>query len=102
MSVRMRITSSKTRSRRSHHKTDGPTLTVESGVVRRRHFANPETGEYRGKQVLFKAAPTSSATKKEVKKDIKEADAPRVLEAPAEKTEEKNQEVKAEKEEVKS
>ena len=84
MSVRMRMTSTKTRSRRSHHKTDGPTLTVEAGVTRRRHFANPETGEYRGKQIRFKVANAGTSSKAS---KAKEADAPKVLEAPAEAVE---------------
>lgn len=66
---------------------DGPALTVDSatGSARRRHFAHPGTGEYRGKQILFKAALATSpqTTPKATQKDTKKADKPKVLEAPA-------------------
>ncbi len=55
MSVRMKITSSKTRSRRSHHALASPTLTKTESGVRRRHFADPATGMYRGRAVGAKA-----------------------------------------------
>ena len=78
-------------------------MTLEGGVARRRHFANPETGEYRGKQMLFKATPATATTsvKKEAKKENK-ADEPKVLEAPAGVTPEVQTEQEEKKAEAKS
>lgn len=50
---RMRATSSKTRSRRSHHKVANPTLsTDEKGTMHVRHRVSPTSGIYKGRQVL--------------------------------------------------
>lgn len=52
MSVRMRLTHSKTGSRRAHHRKSTPRLVVTKTGVRRRHFVDPDTGMYRGKQII--------------------------------------------------
>lgn len=69
MSVRMKLTHSKTASRRAHHRAGVPRLVTTPSGVRRRHFADPETGMYRGKQIIAvggateKAAPTKEGKK---------------------------------------
>jgi len=52
MSVRMKLTHSKTASRRAHHRTGAPRLVTTPSGVRRRHFVDPQTGMYRGKQII--------------------------------------------------
>jgi ribosomal protein L32 len=52
MSVRMKLTHSKTGSRRSHHRAKTATLVRSENGVHRRHFIDPVTGMYRGKQIL--------------------------------------------------
>ena len=53
MSSRSRKTRGKTRHGRSHHKLTEPRLSKdETGTFHLRHCVNPETGMYRGKQVL--------------------------------------------------
>ena len=52
MSVRMKLTHSKTASRRAHHKTGTPRLVSTATGSRRRHFADPDTGMYRGTQII--------------------------------------------------
>ena len=54
MSVRMRHTKAHTRNRRSHHALAKPALTTEkdSEAVHLRHRVSPETGKYRGRQVI--------------------------------------------------
>ena len=52
MSVRMKLTHGKTASRRAHHKKSAPQLVKTETGVRRRHFADLDTGMYRGKQIL--------------------------------------------------
>ena len=65
MSVRMHISHSKTRSRRSHHRATSPTLVAKDGTVRIRHFADPKTGTYRGRAL---AKPVQKAAKKKAAK----------------------------------
>jgi ribosomal protein L32 len=80
MSVRMKMTRSKTGNRRSHHRASVPTATKTENGVRRRHFADPVTGMYRGKQacspehapVSHKKDTPATAEKKEAKKAVKE------------------------------
>ncbi len=83
MSVRMKLSHSKTASRRSHHHTGAPLLVATAGGVRRRHFIDPDTGMYRGKQIITigkpeKVAPAkttkSTKAKKETSKVEKKAD----------------------------
>ena len=52
MSVRMRLTHSKTGSRRAHHSKSTPRLVITKTGVRRRHFVDPDTGMYRGRQII--------------------------------------------------
>jgi ribosomal protein L32 len=52
MSVRMKLTHSKTASRRAHHKKGTPHLVATKTGVRRRHFVDTDTGMYRGKQII--------------------------------------------------
>ena len=80
MSVRMHISHSKTASRRAHDslKITGLTKTA-SGGTRRRHFVDPETGMYRGKQVMpakkgAKAAPAPKKKAASSKKATKAAE----------------------------
>lgn len=70
MSVRMKLTHSKTASRRAHHKKGAPHLVATKTGVRRRHFVDPDTGMYRGKQIITigdETPKTSSNNKKEKK-----------------------------------
>lgn len=67
MSVRMKITHAKTASRRSHHRVSSPAVVRTASGVRRRHFMDPVTGTYRGKQILgdiTNGSTETSATKK--------------------------------------
>ncbi len=52
MSSRTQLTHGKTGSRRSHHRISVPHLVKTKTGVRRRHFVDPDTGMYRGKQIL--------------------------------------------------
>jgi len=76
MSVRMKLTHSKTASRRANHKQGMPRLVATKTGVRRRHFADPDTGMYRGKQIISVGAPqkkvdaTTAAKKKVAKKAV--------------------------------
>lgn len=67
MSVRMKLTHSKTASRRAHHRVGAPRLVATLSGARRRHFADPATGMYRGKQIITigaaEEAPKKSAAK---------------------------------------
>ncbi len=65
MSVRMRLTHSKTGSRRAHHKKSTPHLVATKTGARRRHFVDPDTGMYRGKQIITMGDTESN------KKDVK-------------------------------
>ena len=50
---RMRTTSSKRNSRRSHHKVANPALSKDSkGTLHQRHRVSPTSGLYKGRQVL--------------------------------------------------
>ena len=73
MSVRMKVTHSKTASRRSHHRAGVPTAVKTEHGTRRRHFVDPVTGMYRGKQILpssISVATTKPATKKTTKQAV--------------------------------
>jgi ribosomal protein L32 len=48
----MKLSHSKTASRRSHHHRSAPLLVATKTGVRRRHFIDPDTGMYRGKQII--------------------------------------------------
>ena len=77
MSVRMKISHSKTRSRRAHHGVSPLRLTkdIKSGNTHLRHFVDQETGMYRGKQILVRKsastgkAPAKTARKKAAKQE---------------------------------
>jgi len=64
MSVRMKLTHSKTASRRAHHNKGTPRLVATKTGVRRRHFADPDTGMYRGKQIIAVGGAEKVTTKK--------------------------------------
>ena len=65
----MRHTRSHTANRRSHHKVKNQAVTEdkETGVVRLRHRASLETGEYKGRKVLN----TMKSAEKKLKKKTK-------------------------------
>lgn len=74
MVIRMKATRSKIGGRRSHKRITKPTLVKdkESGALRRRHFADPITGTYRGKDIFKKIpAPKAAPKKTTAKKDKK-------------------------------
>jgi len=71
MSVRMKLTHSKTGSRRSHHNKETPRLVATKTGVRRRHFVDLDTGMYRGKQILATETKTVEVSKKTTKKPAK-------------------------------
>jgi|GEM_PF-446020 len=75
MSSRMRVTKGHRNNRRSHHGTDGPTITIdkETGTPHLRHRANPTTGMYRGRKVMDinSAVKESKADKKAPVKEEK-------------------------------
>lgn len=53
MVVRMRHTKSHRNNRRSHHKLTKPALTTDqSGGLAHRHRVSPQTGTYKGRQVI--------------------------------------------------
>ncbi len=62
MSVRMKLTHSKTASRRAHHRAGVPRLVHTASGARRMHFADALTGTYRGKQILAVGAFASNTT----------------------------------------
>lgn len=64
MSVRMKLTHSKTASRRAHHRAGVPSLVKTATGVRRRHFVDPETGMYRGKQIIAVGKSTAESAPK--------------------------------------
>lgn len=72
MSVRMKLTRSKTGGRRAHHKKSAPELVATKTGVRRRHFVDPQTGMYRGKQILSTDTPQKAPTAKKETKSKKE------------------------------
>lgn len=67
MVIRMRHTKAHTRNRRSHHKAEGGTVSVDAktGVPHLRHRASLETGRYRDRQVIDVV---SKVQKKQAKK----------------------------------
>jgi ribosomal protein L32 len=74
----MKLTHSKTASRRAHHKKGTPHLVGTKTGVRRRHFVDPDTGMYRGKQIIAigkqvdtKATKTATKTEAKAKKGTK-------------------------------
>lgn len=78
MVIRMKATRSKIGQRRSHKRVMKPTLVKdkETGALRRRHFADPKSGMYRGRQVLAKplahGKKPSATTKKGAASESKE------------------------------
>lgn len=68
MSVRMKLTHSKTASRRSHHRKSVPHLVATKTGVRRRHFVDTDTGMYRGKQIITIGKPVATKPAKKEKK----------------------------------
>lgn len=69
MSVRMKLTHSKTASRRAHHRKGVPSLVATKTGVRRRHFVDADTGMYRGKQIILIGKPQAAKTAKKEKKE---------------------------------
>jgi len=67
----MKLTKSKTASRRAHHRAGVPRLVATQSGHRRRHFVDPTTGMYRGKQIITIGA-ASSSKKETKKKDVAE------------------------------
>ena len=67
MSVRMKITHSKTASRRAHHQVGAVRLVSTTSGLRRRHCVDPTTGMYRGKQIIVVAAPVAVKDKKKAR-----------------------------------
>lgn len=59
MSVRMKLTHSKTGSRRAHHRVGKATLVKSGTSARVRHHVDLSTGMYRGKQILAKDKPSA-------------------------------------------
>lgn len=86
MSSRMRITRSKTNSRRAHHGASETRLSKdpETGDFHPRHRVSPITGRYRGRVVIDVAA---RLAKKEEKRKKREIEALRSGEAIKEKNE---------------
>lgn len=73
MSVRMKLTHSKTASRRAHHRKGVPHLVATKTGVRRRHFMDPDTGMYRGKQIItVGTAEVEKPTRTKKKEEAKE------------------------------
>lgn len=69
----MKITHSKTASRRSHHHASETAVIKTASGARRKHFVDPVTGMYRGKHILSTGAPAKvvrakSSPKKAAKK----------------------------------
>ncbi len=97
----MRITKSKTGSRRSHDRAPVMALAhdKESGVTYPRHFMNPETGEYRGNKIVDV---TGREQKKAVKQEQKAEATKQETAAEAQKTEEAENKETAEKSEPKA
>lgn len=84
MSVRMKLTHSKTASRRAHHHMGTPRLVATKTGVRRRHFVDPDTGMYRGKQIITigkpEAVKATKTTAKAKKAEVKEEKASKKVE----------------------
>jgi len=64
MSVRMKLTHSKTASRRAHHRAGVPAMVKTASGVRRRHFMDPTTGMYRGKEIIAVGKEVAATPKK--------------------------------------
>ncbi len=62
MSVRMKLSHAKTRSRRAHHHAAAPTISGAGTAARLRHHVDLSTGMYRGKQILDTRASTKAVT----------------------------------------
>lgn len=73
MSVRMKITHSKTASRRAHHHVGAVRLVSTTSGLRRRHCVDPTTGMYRGKQIIAVAAPVAAKNKKKARTSSRRA-----------------------------
>jgi ribosomal protein L32 len=69
----MKLTHSKTASRRAHHRTGTPRLVVTASGARRRHFMDPATGMYRGKQIITIGSAAVVVKKKVSRKPAKAA-----------------------------
>jgi ribosomal protein L32 len=74
----MKLTHSKTGSRRAHHSMVAPRLVATKTGVRRRHFIDTDTGMYRGKQIITigkveAPKPVKAKVAKTEKKDAKKA-----------------------------
>ncbi len=89
MSVRMKITHSKTASRRSHHHASIATVVKTETGVRRKHFVDPVTGMYRGKQILALAKAPAKVAKTTKKKSVKKEAVTKVKKAKPAKVAEK-------------
>lgn len=87
MSVRMRKTSGKTRSRRAHHKLDAPRLSrdTETQSTHLRHHVDLATGMYRGKKI-FEPAPVKAKKAKESQDPEEASPAPEEALTPIEET----------------
>ncbi len=72
MSVRMKLTHSKTAGRRAHHGKDMPRLVATKTGARRRHFVDPDTGMYRGKQIISIGNSDSKPAKAKKKEEVSE------------------------------
>lgn len=68
----MRMTRSKTGSRRSHHGIKAPRLSkdAETGDAYPRHRVSPVTGRYRGRMVVDVAAKLAKQEKKRKKREV--------------------------------
>jgi ribosomal protein L32 len=82
----MKITHSKTASRRAHHHATGASVVKTSTGVRRKHFVDPATGMYRGKQILnVTGKKTVTVSKKKVVKKAVKAEGAKEKVAPKKK-----------------
>lgn len=74
MSIRSRMTKSKTQSRRAHHALEGARLGKDKeGALHLRHHASPETGRYRGRVVIDFTAKLAKAERKRKEREREEA-----------------------------
>jgi len=62
----MKLTHSKTASRRAHHRAGAPRLVATQSGARRRHFVDPATGMYRGRQIITVGEDQAKHSKKKV------------------------------------
>ena len=83
MSVRMKLTHSKTASRRAHHRAGTPRLVTTPNGTRRRHFVDPATGMYRGKQIILKKVKKEEL--QETNTSVTTGEANKTIEAPTSK-----------------